>query len=79
MPRSAAAVHLASALAIGSANVTVAVWDKRLHAGAIAAGLAVAQSPHDRPLSRSPLEPDEVVLFQKHNDLESKAELRDSL
>lgn len=42
MPRSAAAVHLASALAIGSANVTVAVWDKRLHAGAIAAGLAAA-------------------------------------
>ena len=40
--RGADAVHLASALALGSADVTVAVWDKRLHAGAAAAGFAVA-------------------------------------
>jgi uncharacterized protein len=40
--RGADAVHLASALALGSADLTVAVWDKRLHAGATAAGLAVA-------------------------------------
>jgi predicted nucleic acid-binding protein len=40
--RGADAVHLASALALGSTNLTVAVWDKRLHAGAVAAGLAVA-------------------------------------
>lgn len=36
------AVHLASALALGSGDLTVAVWDKRLHAGATAVGLAVA-------------------------------------
>lgn len=36
------AVHLASALAVGSTDLIVAVWDKRLHAGAAAAGLAVA-------------------------------------
>ena len=40
--RGADAVHLASALALGSGDLTVAVWDKRLHAGATAAGLAVA-------------------------------------
>ena|SRR5438067_4506850 len=36
------AVHLASALAVGSAHLVLAVWDHRLHAGAAAAGLAVA-------------------------------------
>ena len=40
--RGADAVHLASALALGASGLTVAVWDKRLHAGAVAAGLAVA-------------------------------------
>lgn len=40
--RGADAVHLASALALGSEDLTVAVWDKRLHAGAAAVGLAVA-------------------------------------
>jgi predicted nucleic acid-binding protein len=40
--RGADAVHLASALALGTADLTVAVWDKRLHAGAAAAGLSVA-------------------------------------
>ena len=40
--RGADAVHLASALALGSRDLTVAVWDKRLHAGAAAVGLAVA-------------------------------------
>lgn len=40
--RGADAVHLASALALGSTDLTVAVWDRRLHAGVIAAGLAVA-------------------------------------
>ncbi|MGB3685194.1 MAG: type II toxin-antitoxin system VapC family toxin [Ornithinimicrobium sp.] len=40
--RGADAVHLASALALGSADVVVAVWDTRLHAGTVAAGLAVA-------------------------------------
>ncbi len=45
--RGADAVHLASALALSSADVTVAVWDKRLHAGAAAAGLAVAPANLD--------------------------------
>ena len=36
------AVHLASALAIGDADLVVAVWDRRLHAGARASGLRVA-------------------------------------
>ena len=40
--RGAEAVHLASALALRSTDLTVAVWDKRLHAAAVAAGLAVA-------------------------------------
>jgi hypothetical protein len=40
--RGADAVHLASALAIGDAELVVAVWDRRLHAGARAAQLRVA-------------------------------------
>lgn len=40
--RGADAVHLASALALGFTDLVVAVWDKRLHAGAVAMGLAVA-------------------------------------
>jgi uncharacterized protein len=40
--RGADALHLASALAVGAAELVVAVWDRRLHAGALAAGLAVA-------------------------------------
>jgi hypothetical protein len=35
-------VHLASALAIGDPDLVVAVWDRRLHAGTEAAGIAVA-------------------------------------
>lgn len=45
--RGADAVHLASALALGSMEVTVAVWDKRLHSGAVSAGLAVAPARLD--------------------------------
>jgi len=44
--RGADAVHLASALALGP-NVTIAVWDKRLHAGVIASGLATAPATFD--------------------------------
>jgi hypothetical protein len=40
--RGADAVHLASALAIGDADLVMAVWDRRLHAGAHALGLRVA-------------------------------------
>ena len=39
--RGAGAVHLASALAIGDPELIVAVWDRRLHAGAGAAGCRV--------------------------------------
>src|SRR5580692_838959 len=40
--RGADAVHLASALAIGEPDLIIAVWDRRLHAGALAAGTNVA-------------------------------------
>jgi predicted nucleic acid-binding protein len=40
--RGAHAVHLASALAIADPDLVVAVWDRRLHTGARAAGLRVA-------------------------------------
>lgn len=39
--RGADAVHLASALAVNSPDLVVAVWDRRLHAGAVAEHLAV--------------------------------------
>jgi uncharacterized protein len=40
--RGADAVHLASALAIGDDDLVVAVWDRRLHAGVLGAGIQVA-------------------------------------
>jgi uncharacterized protein len=40
--RGADAVHLASALALDSTDLTVAVWDQRLHTGAVSVGLSVA-------------------------------------
>ncbi|MDQ1306580.1 MAG: uncharacterized protein QG671_2412, partial [Actinomycetota bacterium] len=40
--RGADAVHLASALALRDPDLIVAVWDRRLHAGARAAGCRVA-------------------------------------
>lgn len=43
--RGADAVHLASALAVGDRQLIVAVWDGRLSAGAVAAGLAVSPAP----------------------------------
>jgi predicted nucleic acid-binding protein len=46
--RGADAVHLAAALAIGDAELVVAVWDHRLHAGARAANLRVAPMRPDR-------------------------------
>ena len=45
--RGADAIHLASALEIGSPDLVMAVWDRRLHAGAIAERLSVA--PRDLP------------------------------
>ncbi|MGH3158958.1 MAG: type II toxin-antitoxin system VapC family toxin [Streptosporangiaceae bacterium] len=40
--RGADAVHLASVLAVADPDLIVAVWDRRLHAGAQAAGYRVA-------------------------------------
>jgi uncharacterized protein len=40
--RGADAVHLASALAVSDPELVIAAWDRRLHAGAAAAGLYVA-------------------------------------
>jgi len=45
--RGADAVHLASAVALGSTDLVVAVWGKRLHSGVVAAGLAVAPATLD--------------------------------
>jgi len=46
--RGADAVHLASALALGDPGLVVAVWDRRLHAGARSAQLAVAPGRLDQ-------------------------------
>ena len=43
--RGAAAVHLASALAVGVADTVLAAWDRRLRSGAETAGVALAPAP----------------------------------
>jgi predicted nucleic acid-binding protein len=45
--RGADAVHLASALAIGDPDLVVAVCDRRLHSGTLAAGIRVAPAQID--------------------------------
>ncbi len=45
--RGAGAVHLASALVIGDPGLIMAVWDRRLHAGARSASLRVAPAGLD--------------------------------
>jgi uncharacterized protein len=45
--RGADAVHLASALAIGDPDLVIAVWDRRLHTAAQAAGIRVAPAQLD--------------------------------
>jgi uncharacterized protein len=45
--RGANAVHLASALAMSEPSLVVAVWDRRLHAGAQATGCRVAPAQLD--------------------------------
>ena len=47
--RGADAVHLASALALADPDLIIAVWDRRLHAGAAAAGLQVAPADIQGP------------------------------
>jgi hypothetical protein len=42
-------VHLASALALSDQSLVVAVWDRRLHAGALSARLRVAPVSLDLP------------------------------
>jgi len=50
--RGADAVHLASALALADKDLIIAAWDRRLHAGAAAAGLHVA--PAELPRTDPP-------------------------
>lgn len=45
--RGADSVHLASALVIEDPTLVIAVWDRRLHAGAVAARLGVAPTRLD--------------------------------
>jgi len=45
--RGADAVHLASALEVADGDLIVAVWDRQLHAGALAAGLGVGPATLD--------------------------------
>lgn len=47
--RGADAVHLASAIAMSDRRLIVAAWDRRLHAGAVAARLGVAPATLDLP------------------------------
>jgi predicted nucleic acid-binding protein len=44
--RGADAIHLASALAVGDAELLMAAWDRRLSTAARAAGLAVTPPPN---------------------------------
>jgi uncharacterized protein len=46
--RGADAIHLASALAISDPNLVIAIWDRRLRAGAQAAGLRLAPAHLER-------------------------------
>lgn len=46
--RGADAIHLASARAIEDPNLVMAVWDRRLHAGALASHFRVAPSQLER-------------------------------
>jgi uncharacterized protein len=50
--RGADAVHLASALALADPDLLIAVWDRRLHAGAAAAGIHV--TPAELPRADLP-------------------------
>ena len=50
--RGADAVHLASALALADPDLVLAAWDRRLHAGAAAAGLNV--TPAELPRADLP-------------------------
>jgi uncharacterized protein len=52
--RGADAVHLASALALADPDLVIAVWDRRLHVGAAAAGLHVVPAELPRTDLSSP-------------------------
>ncbi|MGH4019055.1 MAG: type II toxin-antitoxin system VapC family toxin [Pseudonocardiaceae bacterium] len=49
--RGADAVHLASLLAMGTADTIFAVWDQRLRSGAEAAGVHLAPTEYGQPVS----------------------------
>ncbi len=51
--RGADSVHLASALAVPDPDLVIAVWDRRLHAGALAAQLGVTPARLDEKLCNS--------------------------
>jgi uncharacterized protein len=54
--RSADAVHLASAIALADPDLIIAVWDRRLHASAAAAGLQVTLADIHEPDLQPPPE-----------------------
>ena len=51
--RGADAVHRASALAIDDSDLVLAVWDRRLHASALAAGIQVVPADLDADVPRT--------------------------
>lgn len=51
--RGADAVHMASALALNDPDLVVAVWDRRLHVGVLAAGGRVAPANLDAGIHRT--------------------------
>jgi uncharacterized protein len=56
--RGADALHLASALAIGDPDLIIAVWDRRLHAGAATTGLRTAPAQlNGREPPSAPVQP----------------------
>jgi len=60
--RGADAVHLASALAVNDPDLVVAVWDRRLHAGMLAAGVRVAPARH--PVPRALISSQDFACFE---------------
>lgn len=63
--RGADAVHLASALAIGDPDLILAAWDRRLHAGAQAAGLNTAPAELGTRIPAVPPEESDTPAEQK--------------
>jgi uncharacterized protein len=65
--RTSEAIHLASALAIGDPDLILAAWDRRLHAGAQAAGLNTAPAQLDTPIPAAPdVRPEREAVPSEH-------------